>query len=753
MNKILKYLGLAFATFLLIIICLFAYIKFAFDPNQFKSDIVQLVQEKKQRTLVIEGDITLSLFPKIGVDLGKLSLSAHKSNAAFASLQKAHVSLAFLPLLKKQLIIDQILLDGVTLSYERNQDGTSNIDDLLSNDDEKSNTKMQFDVQGIDIKNAQLSLSDMQNALHLQAKNVQFSSGRLADKTPTQLQFSAQIISSKPQADTLINVKSQLYFDLQEQIFKLDEFDFSLNGVLENKKLETVLQAKSINSNLQKKTFSLSDFKSTGKTQLADGAAQVSLQSPSIQLSESSVISKEIKGDFSLMGVHHVKGNFNLQNITGDVNNIKLEKLLVTADAEQLAKKFKAQLQSGVEIDLKEQRFYLPRFQIDADIHDPSLAQPNIKLPIKGELTASLKTKTIRSQLTSQFDESKINATMTMLGFDQAAFAFTVDIDQINVDKYLGSKNTSKEKIPAINKAKGEGEETKIDLSALKTFNANGKITIGKLQVANVKMNAVHIPLRAKNGKIDLTDFSAQLYQGAVKGNLNVDANNNQIQIQQNMSDIRINPFMQDLLNKDVVEGKGDVVMNLRTQGNTIGALKRALDGSVSLKLVDGAVKGINLAKTLRDFKSKILGKTDQQQSVNTLEKTDFSALSASIQFNDGIGQSDDLQLQSPFLRVGGSGNVNLHKDALDYVAKVTVVNTATGQEGKDLAQLKDLTIPIRLYGPFDKIAYQLQFSQISSEALKSVFKEKAAPVIEEKKKELEEKLKNSLRDKLKGLF
>ena len=751
MNKILKYLGMAFAAFLLILICLFAYIKFAFDPNQFKSDIVQLVQEKKQRTLVIDGDIALSFFPKIGVDLGKLSLSAHKSNAAFASLQKAHVSLAFLPLLKKQLIIDQILLDGVTLSYERNQDGTSNIDDLLSNDDEKSSTKMQFDVQGIDIKNAQISMNDIQNGLRMQAKNVQFTSGRLADKTPTQLQFSAQIISSKPQTDTQINLKSQLYFDLQEQIFKLDDFDFSLNGVLENKKLETVLQAKSINSNLQKKTLSLSDFKSTGKTQLAEGAAQVSLQSSSIELSENSVLSKEIKGDFSLIGAQHAKGNFKLQNITGDANNIKLEKLLVTADAEQLAKKIKAQLQSGVEIDLKEQRLYLPRFQIDADINDQSLPQPNIKLPIKGELTANLKTKTIRSTLTSQFDESKINASMTMLGFDQPAFAFTVDIDQINVDKYLGAQNPSTDKKPATNKAKGE--ESKIDLSALKTFNANGKITIGKLQVANVKMNAVQIPMRAKNGKIDLTDFSAQLYQGAVKGNLSVDANSNQIQIQQNMSGIRINPFMQDLLNKDVVEGKGDVAMNLRTQGNTISAFKRALDGSVSLKLIDGAVKGINLAKTLRDFKSKILGKTDQQQSVNTLEKTDFSALSASIQFKDGIGQSDDLQLQSPFLRVGGSGNVDLHKDALDYVAKVTVVNTATGQEGKDLAQLKDLTIPIRLYGPFDKIDYQLQFSQISSEALKSVFKEKAAPVIEEKKKEVEEKLKNSLRDKLKGLF
>jgi AsmA protein len=109
--------------------------------------------------------------------------------------------------------------------------------------------------------------------------------------------------------------------------------------------------------------------------------------------------------------------------------------------------------------------------------------------------------------------------------------------------------------------------------------------------------------------------------------------------------------------------------------------------------------------------------------------------------------------MMSPFLRVSGSGQVDLPKNSLDYVAKATVVNTATGQEGKELAELKDLSIPVRIVGQFDHLNYQLQFAQISSEALKSALKAKAAPVIEEQKKELKEKLNEEVRNKLKGLL
>jgi AsmA protein len=274
-------------------------------------------------------------------------------------------------------------------------------------------------------------------------------------------------------------------------------------------------------------------------------------------------------------------------------------------------------------------------------------------------------------------------------------------------------------------------------------------INLNALQVKNLHITNVILPVTAAAGKLEINAMRAQLYQGEVLGNIAVDAHSNAISFKQNLSNISINPLLKDFMNKDIAEGRGNISINLQTHGNLASQFKQNLNGTVSTKLTDGAIKGINLAKSLRDFKAKFLSRTDQQQAANSNDKTDFSAFSASINFTDGIGKSDDLDMKSPFLRVGGNGMVNLRDNTLDYVAKVMVVNSSTGQNGADLSELKDIAIPVRIHGPFDQLSYQLQFAQISSEALKSALKAKAAPVIEEKKKQVTDQLKN----KLKGLF
>lgn len=765
MKKVFKIIGIVFASVVLLLICLLAYLKFVFDPNQFKAQIIDYVQEKKQRTLAINGDIQLTIFPQLGVDLSKVSLSAHQSTEPFASLEKASVSLALIPLLKKQLLVDQMRFDGVQLLYTRDAKGQSNLDDLLSQDSnqninqntENNSNQMRFDVKGIVINNADVTIHDAQNNFHAQAKNLQLTSGRLADKTATNIELSTQLISSKPQANVQINLASKLYFDLQAQEIKLDQFNFSLKGILENKKVENIIKANTLQANRGEKTFSLdvNALEIKGQTQLGDDLAQLSVNVPSLQVSDNRAVGKTISGDMKLMGKNNLKADFTIANVSGTASNIQLEQVAFNAQLKQgdrSEQTIKATLQSALNIDMTAERIDMPRFNLTLHVNDPSLAQKDITLPINGEVNVNLKTKTLRSDFQGQVDDSKLKATLTIFGFDQPAFAFTTDIDQLNLDRYLGDTSNSKKP----NKV----ADPTFNFSALKTLNANGKISIGALQIQGIKLNALQLPIRANKGKIELADFSAQLYQGTMKGSASLNANNNSVTLQHTMNNININPLMQDAISKDVVEGRGDIVMNVQTQGNNMSEFKQALNGKISLNLVDGAVKGINLAKSLRDFKNKFLAKSDQTQTANMTEKTDFSAMSASILFSKGIGQSDDLHLQSPFLRVGGAGNINLHKDSLDYIAKVTVVNTSTGQAGKELAQLKDLTIPIRLYGPFDKIDYQIQFSQISSEAIKSIIKEKTAPIIDEKKKELEEKkneveekLKNQLKDKLKGIF
>ena len=105
--------------------------------------------------------------------------------------------------------------------------------------------------------------------------------------------------------------------------------------------------------------------------------------------------------------------------------------------------------------------------------------------------------------------------------------------------------------------------------------------------------------------------------------------------------------------------------------------------------------------------------------------------------------------MRSPLLRATGAGTVDLVNEQLDYLLSAKIVGSLQGQGGKELEQLKGVTIPVKITGPFSKPSYKPDLSAVVSDQVK----EKAKAQVEEKKKEVEEKLQDKLKGKLKGLF
>jgi AsmA protein len=178
--------------------------------------------------------------------------------------------------------------------------------------------------------------------------------------------------------------------------------------------------------------------------------------------------------------------------------------------------------------------------------------------------------------------------------------------------------------------------------------------------------------------------------------------------------------------------------------------MKAALDGKVSVSLQDGAIKGINLAEKFRNAKSLLTTGSNATQKTDTTQKTDFSSLAVSFDIANGVATSNDLNVMAPLFRIGGAGQVNLISNSLDYLAKAAVVATSTGQGGKTLdSGLNGVTVPVRLYGPFTGVQWELQFKELAKEAAKA----KLQPKIDEKKEELKGKAEEKVRDALKGFL
>ncbi|BAO27957.1 AsmA family protein [Sulfuritalea hydrogenivorans] len=424
-----------------------------------------------------------------------------------------------------------------------------------------------------------------------------------------------------------------------------------------------------------------------------------------------------------------------LSAIDGNAQDLKIGKLTLDLDAKSGETALKAHLDSPVAAKLAAQTFALEQIAGSIDLANPRMPMKQLKLPLGGSLRADLAQQTAALELATQFDESKIATKLRVAKFAPLALGFDLDIDQLNVDKYLPPKQ-------AEDKA---AKEDKLDFSALKGLDVNGAIRIGALQVSKLKLAKLNAKIAIAGGRLDVSPLTLNLYEGAASGSLSLNAAGNSLALKQNLSGISINPLMKDLADKDLLEGRGTVALDVTSRGDSVAAMKKALAGSAAVSLKDGAIKGINLAQSLRDLKGKLGAKQDETQQAKAGDQTDFSELTASLKIANGIARNDDLAMKSPFLRLSGAGDIDIGGGQMNYVAKASVVGTSAGQGGKEVDQLKGVTVPVRVSGPFDKLAYQIEFGSLVSDAAKTK--------VEAKKEEVKARVEEKAKDKLKGLF
>jgi AsmA protein len=374
------------------------------------------------------------------------------------------------------------------------------------------------------------------------------------------------------------------------------------------------------------------------------------------------------------------------------------------------------------------------------DLESPRMPMKSLKLPLDGQLRGSLANQTFEGSLATRIDDSNVKLAFNVTRFAPLALGFDLDIDRIDVDKYLPPTKPGDAK--STHGAGETGKEAHIDLTALKGLDLHGAVHIGRLQISNVKAGDVKLKLKLAGGRLDVAPHSMNLYGGRLQGALSVSADGNVVAMRENIVDIDINPLMRDLADKNLIEGHGDVRLDVITHGDTLGAMKKALGGSATVALANGALKGINLAQTFREAKAMISGKQDAVQQARLTDKTDFTEMTASFRIANGVARNDDLSAKSPFLRLAGSGDIDVGNGRLDYLAKASVVGTSGGQGAKELAQLQGLTIPVRATGPFDKLSYKIEYAAIAEGALKAK--------VDEKKEELKQRAKEEL---LKGIF
>ncbi len=720
--KLVKYLLMAGGGLVLVVGGVVAYIAATFNPNSYKPQVIQMVKDKKQRDLKLDGDIKLKFWPSIGADLGKISLSEFKSDKEFAAVDSLRVSLKLMPLLSKKIVVDEVEVKGVRATIVKFKDGRMNIDDLLSKE-EKKQEQFEFDIDHVIFENAVLTYRDEAQGAQYALSNIVLKTGRIAPNVPGKIDLSMTVKGNKPAIDLGIALKTKLTFDLEQQVFSLQDMGLETKGAAAdlknlNLKASGSVVAKLKSGELTTDKLAVAMTGVSGKDNL-----DIKLDAPKLQITKDKATGDKVTVAAKITNPQGVtQANVVLPGIEGTAAAFKAAGMTLDLDIKQGDQTIKGKVTSPLSGNFQTQQISLPQLSVNITATGPNLPGKSITGSLNGSASVNGSKQQVQANLAGKVSDSTIKALISVNGFAPPGVTFDVDIDQLDLDKYAPQGGGAQAG------AGGGGADKPIDLTGLRALRANGKLRIGSLKMSNLKASNVRLDFKANGGRVEVSPLSANLYQGAMNGAVSVNAAEAvpSFAIKQNLSGIAIGPLLKDLANKDTLEGNGTVNLDVTTRGATVAALKRGLNGGASVNLRDGSVKGIDVAGTIRNAKAKLGSlKGQQTQAADKNQKTDFSELSGTFAIRNGVASNNDLAMKSPLLRVAGAGDINIGEDSINYTVKATLAGTLKGQDGREASDLKGITVPVRATGPLAAPSFGLDYNALLTDTVKQQAEEK----------------------------
>ncbi len=257
----------------LVVLMLFAFVGAAvflltFDPNAYKHKIESIVQERYNRTMVIEGDLELSLFPRIGLSVRKISLSEPNSTTTFASLDSARFAVAIWPLLSNRLVVDHVAVSGLKSWIVRDEKGDFNFEDLLSQElppaeavdprfksdevqpaaapapdnsvlPQPKKTDFKIDIAGLEVQNGAIFYKDRLNNLDMRLNGMTVNTGRVTFDQPFDVSVTGRLEGARPVANAAVNIQGLVKLDPVTKLYSARNLEANVRGVVGSVDVQT----------------------------------------------------------------------------------------------------------------------------------------------------------------------------------------------------------------------------------------------------------------------------------------------------------------------------------------------------------------------------------------------------------------------------------------------------------------------------------------------------------------------------------
>ncbi|HLA32937.1 MAG TPA: AsmA family protein [Pseudomonas sp.] len=742
MKALGKILALFFLGLLLLIVALGFALTHLFDPNDYKDEIRQLARDKANLELTLNGDIGWSLFPWLGLELTDATLaSASSPEQPFADLRLLGLSVRVLPLLRKQVQMSDIRIDGLNLKLQRDAKGRSNWEDIgrpapasttaanapaqtagtaptesSTAEPSASAQPLRLDIDSLIVNGARIDYHDVQKGQQFSAESIQLTTGAIREGAAIPLKLSAFFGTNKPVLRARSELQGELRFDRALKRYQLE--DAKLSGEVSGEPFAG-----------QTLTFG-----AQGQL-LVDLAAQVA-----------------------------------------EWNGLKLSANQLRALGELKVRDLDSQpkLSGGLSIAPLNLREFLATIgqKLPPLRDEKSLGQFELVTRLSGSAT-SLNFDELQVKL----DDSRFNGQIAIADFAKRALRVQLKGDKLDLDRYLPAKTQERKDAGAARTAEvkaslasaGQSGSTPLPnaptqqawssapvlpIELLRTLDLQLSLSLDQLRAQQQAIGNLKLQAKSLAGLLTLKELRGNLGSGSFAAQATVDVRPAVplLKVQKSLNGIAVEPFLKKPEQPAPLKGLLDLKADLSTSGNSQQAWVDGLNGNASFSLNDGVLVDANLEQQLcrgiAALNRKVLSNEPRSKD------TPFDSLRGSLTLRNGVAHNPDLQVRLPGLAVKGNGDLDLRILGLDYRAGITL--TGDQREMPDPAcqvneRYADIEWPLRCRGPLEMGAKACRLDQ---DGMGKVTAKLAGKKISEKLEEkLGDKVSPELKDALKGLF
>ncbi|VVN08260.1 AsmA family protein [Pseudomonas fluorescens] len=736
-----KILGLVLLGLLLIIVALGFALTHLFDPNDYKDEIRQIARDKAHIELTLNGDIGWSLFPWLGLELHDASVATMvKPTEPYADLQMLGLSVRVLPLLRREVQMSDVRVEGLNLRLNRDKDGHGNWEDIgkrpaTAGTDttvtppaasepapetgaaaEKPPQPIRLDIDSLTVNNARVEYTDERTGKSFSAESIQLSTGAVHDSVNIPLKLTAFLSSNQPALRVRTELNGELRIARALQRYQFE--DMKLSGEVTG----DPLQGKSMT------------FSAQGQLVL-DKAANVA----------------EWTG---------IKISANQLRALGELKVNDLDKT--------------PQVSGGISIA----QFDLAKFVDSIGQKLPAMAEGSLSKVELVSRIAATPTSLALDNLNLKLDDSTFSGRIAVEDFAKQSLRAVLKADTFNVDRYLPPKSAEANSATQVRLAEVASTEadamagagstplppaptkdawsnerllpverlSKLDVDADLTF---GQLTLQKLPIHNAALKAT-----GQGGLLTLANLRGDLYEGNFEstGTLDVRQAVPALNLQTKISRVPAEKILESQGKNPPVKGLVTLNSNLTGNGNSQKALIETLNGTASFVINNGVLLNANLEQQLCKGIATLNRKTLNGEPRG--KDTPFQELKGNLTFRNGVASNPDLKVRIPGMTVNGDGDVDLRVLGMDYRVGI-LVEGDTSAMPDPACQVGDRFVgiewPLRCRGPLELGA---KACRLDNERMSQVAAKLAGERISEKIDEkLGDKVNPQLKDALKGLF